>query len=48
MDLGEASQLEKRTLKNDLERKIETVCDFWQNKIVEGGSRSGQILGNAL
>ena len=47
-DLAESRQLDKRILKNDLEGKIETVRDFWRNKIVEGGSRSGQILRNAL
>lgn len=47
-DLAEARQAEKRTLKNELERKIETVRDFWRNKVVEGGSRSGQILRAAL
>ena len=47
-DLAEACQLDKRTLKNDLEKKVETVRDFWRNKIVEAGSRSGQILRNAL
>ena len=47
-NLAKSRQLEKRILKNDLEGKIETVRDFWRNKIVEGGCRSGQILWNAL
>ena len=47
-NLAEASQLEKRTLKNELERKVETVRDFWRNKIVEGSSRPGKILRAAL
>ena len=47
-NLAEASQLEKRTLKNELERKVETVRDFWRNKIVEGNSWSGKILRAAL
>ena len=47
-DLAEASQAGKRTLQIELERKIETVRDFWRNKVVEGGSRSGQILRAAL
>ena len=47
-DLAETCQQDKRTLKNDLERKVETVRDFWRNKIVEAGSRSGHVLRNAL
>ena len=47
-DLAEARQAEKRALKNELDERIELVRDFWQNKVVEGGSRSGQILRAAL
>lgn len=47
-NLAEKSQSEKRSLKNDLEGKIETVRDFWRNKIVEGDSRSGRKLRAAL
>ena len=47
-NLAEASQLETKTLKNELERKVETVRDFWRNKIVEGNSRSGNMLRAAL
>ena len=47
-NLAEESQSEKRVLKNHLERQIETVRDFWHNKIVEGDSRSGRILRAAL
>jgi len=46
-DLAEASQAEKRTLKSELEGKIELVRNFWRNKVV-GHSRSGQILRAAL
>ena len=42
------AEAEAKLMKNDLEGKIETVRDFWRNKIVEGASRSGQILRNAL
>ena len=44
----ENSQMEKRALKHDLESKIETVRNFWRNKIVEGSSQSGRILRAAL
>ena len=42
------AEAEAELIKNDLEGKIETVRDFWWNKIVAGVSRSGQILRNAL
>ena len=31
-----------------LDGKIEIVRDFWRNKIVEGGSRSGKMLRASL
>lgn len=44
----EKSRMERRALKHDLETKIETVRNFWRNKIIEGSSRSGRILRAAL
>lgn len=46
--MAEQSQSEKRDLKHALEGQIEVVRDFWRNKIVEGGTRSGRILREAL
>ncbi len=43
-NIPEQSFSEKRCLQYELESKVETVRDFWRNKIVEGGSRSGSIL----
>ena len=37
-NIAEECQTEKRTLKQDLEERIEVVCTFWRNKVVEGGS----------
>lgn len=47
-DLAETRQAEKRVLKKELEGKVELVREFWRNKVVEGSSRSGQILRAAL
>lgn len=47
-DIAEARQAEKRLQKTELEGKVELVRDFWRNKLVEGSSRSGQILRAAL
>ena len=47
-DLAEVTRAEKRALKYNLEEKIELVRDFWRNKIVEGGSRSGRMLRASL
>ena len=47
-DLAESSLEQKRSMKTDLERKIELVRDFWRNKIVEGTTRSGKILQASL
>ena len=38
----------KRELQNNLEAKVEHVRDFWRNYIVEGRSRSGRMVYNAL
>ena len=45
-DDAEECQTEKRKLKHELEEKVE--LNFWRNKVVEGGSRSGLILRAAL
>ena len=47
-DMAEATRADKRALKHNLEGKIEIVRDFWRNKIVEGGSRSGRMLRASL
>ncbi len=47
-NIAEQSCSEKRCLQYELESKVETVRDFWRNKIVEGGSRSGCILRASL
>ena len=47
-DLAENCRTEKRMQKQKLEEKIELVRNFWRNKVVEGGTRSGQILRAAL
>jgi len=47
-DLAEKIQEEKRKVHDELESRVETVCNFWRNQVVEGQSRSGQILRAAL
>ena len=47
-NLAEKSQTDKRLLKISLEKQVETVRDFWRNKVVEGDSRSGRMFRNAL
>ena len=47
-NLAEKSQTDKRLLKISLEKQVETVRDFWRNKVVEGDSRSGRMLRNSL
>ena len=47
-DKAESAQAEKRKLKNEMEKTVEVVRDFWRNKVVEGESRSGKILRAAL
>lgn len=47
-NIAEECRTEKRKLKHDLEEKVETVRNFWRNKVVEGGSRSGIMLRTAL
>ena len=43
-DAAESTRAEKRELQFTLEKRIEVVRDFWRNKVVEGGSRSGVML----
>ena len=47
-DLAEKIQQDKRKIQDELETRVETVRDFWRNKIIEGESRGGQILRAAL
>ena len=47
-DLAERLQKEKRDVEQELTSRIETVRDFWRNKIVEGESRAGKILRASL
>ena len=47
-DIAENIQAEKRDMKTEMERTVETVRNFWRNKVVEGSSRSGKILRAAL
>ena len=47
-NLVEQSQFDKRVLKSNLEDQIETVRDFWRNKIIEGDSRAGRMVRAAL
>ena len=47
-NLAEQSQSDKRLLKSNMEEKIETVRDFWRNKIIEGDSRGGRMVRAAL
>lgn len=47
-NIAEACQTEKREMKSKLEERVELVRNFWRNKIIEGGSRSGKILRAAL
>lgn len=43
-NLAERLKREKRELSNTLNRKVETVRDFWRNKLCEGSSRSGRMV----
>ena len=47
-DLAETIQKEERKVKDDLERCVKSVRNFWRNQIMEGQSRAGQILRAAL
>ena len=47
-DIAEKCQTEKRRMKHKMEEKLEIVRNFWRNKVVEGGSRSGKMLRAAL
>jgi len=43
-NLAERPLVEKREMKVSMEKRIETVRDFWRNQIFEGQSRSGRIV----
>jgi len=43
-NLAERLLVEKRAMKVRMEKRIETVRDFWRNQIFKGQSRSGRIV----
>ena len=43
-NLAERLLVEKREMKVRMEKRVETVRDFWRNQILEGQSRSGRIV----
>ena len=47
-NLAEEGRSKSRQQKHELEEKVELVCNFWRNKIVEGSCRSGRMLRAAL
>jgi len=47
-DLAEKLRTEKRILHNDMCKKLEVVREHYRNKIVEGSSRSGQMIKLAM
>ena len=47
-DIAERLQKEKRQLHNELSQKCERVRDFWCNTLLEGGSRGGLMVREAL
>ena len=47
-DMAEQCQTEKRKLKYKLEEKVKVLRNFWRNRVLEGSSRSGLILREAL
>ena len=47
-DIPENIQDEKQDMKTEMERTVKTVRNFWRNKVIEGSSRSGKMLGAAL
>ena len=47
-NLAEQLKKEKRELNNTLNRKIETVRDFWRNHLCEGASRGGRMVRAAI
>ena len=42
-DITEKIQAEKRDIKTGMERTVETVRNFWRNKVVEDSCRSGKF-----
>lgn len=46
--LVEKLETDVRKLKTTLHHRVATVCDFWRNSVLEGRSRSGAILKQAL
>ena len=47
-NLAEALKKEKRKLEQVYVKKVETVRDFWRNKVIEGDLRGGKILQASL
>ncbi len=47
-DLAEKTKQEKRELSNKLNKRVETVRDFWRNNICEGKTRGGRMVRAAL
>lgn len=47
-NLAEKGRSKSRQQKHELEEKVELVRNFWRNKIIEGGCRSGRMLRAAL
>ena len=45
---AEQLRREKRVLHNKLTRKCETIRDFWRNNLVEGCTRGGRMVREAL
>ena len=47
-NLAEKLRREKRNAVNVMNNKIEVVRDFWRNKILEGSTRAGRMVREAL
>ena len=47
-NMAEQLRREKRALHNKLTEKCETIRDFWRNNLVEGCSRGGRMVREAL
>lgn len=47
-NLAEKLRKEKRSAVNIMNEKVEVVRDFWRNKILEGSTRAGRIVREAL
>ena len=43
-NVAEEMKKENRSMKDKLNSKIETVRDFWRNKLFDGSSRSGRMV----